>query len=117
MVANHAGYGGRLRKPCRHNAAVESASLPDAQEKHAVLHLKTSHYDGAGQMRDRGRDGTPHKICGSERTMAVAARLRGGSNPLPAPRKVNREQIEAWIADDGEGMRRFKAGGAHRGPP
>jgi hypothetical protein len=40
----------------------------------------------------------------------LAARLRAGSNPLPPPREINREQIEAWIADDEEGMRRFKAG-------
>jgi hypothetical protein len=41
----------------------------------------------------------------------LAARLRAGSNPLPASREIKREQIEAWIANDEEGMRRFKAGG------
>ncbi len=41
----------------------------------------------------------------------LAARLRAGSTKLPAPRELKREQIEAWIADDEEGMRRFKAGG------
>ncbi len=40
----------------------------------------------------------------------LAARLRAGSTQLPAPREINREQIEAWIADDEEGMRRFRAG-------
>jgi hypothetical protein len=39
----------------------------------------------------------------------LAARLRTGSTPLPPPRELKREQIEAWIADDEEGMRRFKA--------
>ncbi len=41
----------------------------------------------------------------------LAARLRAGSNPLPSPREIKREQIEAWIADDEVGMRRFQAGG------
>jgi hypothetical protein len=40
----------------------------------------------------------------------LAARLRAGSTQLPAPREFNREQIEAWITDDEEGMRRFQAG-------
>ncbi len=39
----------------------------------------------------------------------LAAQLRAGSK-LPAPRELNREQLEAWIADDEEGMRRCKAG-------
>jgi hypothetical protein len=39
----------------------------------------------------------------------LAARLRAGSTRLPAPRELNRGQIDAWIADDEEGMRRFKA--------
>jgi hypothetical protein len=38
----------------------------------------------------------------------LAARLRGAGQ-LPPPREFNREQIEAWIADDEEGMRRFRA--------
>jgi len=41
----------------------------------------------------------------------LAARLRAGSTQLPAPREFGRDQIEAWIADDEAGMRRFKAGG------
>jgi hypothetical protein len=40
----------------------------------------------------------------------LAARLRAGVTQLPAPREFNREQIEAWISDDEEGMRRFQAG-------
>jgi hypothetical protein len=40
----------------------------------------------------------------------LAARLRAGTTQLPAPREIEREQIEAWIADDEEGMRRFRAG-------
>jgi predicted RNase H-like HicB family nuclease len=30
-------------------------------------------------------------------------------SPLPAPRKFSREQIQGWIADDEEGMRRFQS--------
>lgn len=40
----------------------------------------------------------------------LAARLRVGSGQLPPPRTFTREQIEAWIADDEEGMRRFREG-------
>jgi hypothetical protein len=40
----------------------------------------------------------------------LAARLRAGSTQLPSPREFSRPQIEAWIADDEEGMRRFQAG-------
>ena len=39
----------------------------------------------------------------------LAARLRGAGQ-LPPPREFSREQIEAWIADDEEGMRHFRAG-------
>jgi hypothetical protein len=39
----------------------------------------------------------------------LAARLRGAGQ-LPPPREFSREQIEAWIADDEEGMRRFREG-------
>ncbi len=39
----------------------------------------------------------------------LAARLRG-SGQLPPPREFSREQIHAWIADDEEGMRRFREG-------
>lgn len=40
----------------------------------------------------------------------LAARLRGAGQ-LPTPREFSREQIEAWIADDEEGMRRFRERG------
>lgn len=39
----------------------------------------------------------------------LAVRLRG-SGEVPPPREFSREQIEAWIADDEEGMRRFREG-------
>ena len=39
----------------------------------------------------------------------LAARLRAGSTRPPTPRELSREQIEAWIADDEEGRRRFHA--------
>jgi hypothetical protein len=39
----------------------------------------------------------------------LAARLRGAGQ-LPAPREFTADQIKAWIADDEEGMRRFRAG-------
>jgi hypothetical protein len=37
----------------------------------------------------------------------LAARLRGAGQ-LPTPHEFSREQIEAWIADDEEEMRRFR---------
>jgi hypothetical protein len=37
----------------------------------------------------------------------LAVRLRGAAQ-LPPPREFTREQIDAWIADDEEGMRRFR---------
>ena len=40
----------------------------------------------------------------------LAARLRAGSGMPPPPRQFSREQIQAWIADDEEGMRRFREG-------
>ena len=41
----------------------------------------------------------------------LAARLRAaGSAELPPPRKFSREQMDAWIRDDEEGMRRFREG-------
>jgi hypothetical protein len=40
----------------------------------------------------------------------LAARLRGEGEPLPPPREFSPEQIAAWIADDEEGMRRFREG-------
>lgn len=37
----------------------------------------------------------------------LAARLRGAGR-LPPPRDFSLEQIEAWIANDEEGMRRLR---------
>jgi hypothetical protein len=37
----------------------------------------------------------------------LAVRLRGAGQ-LPSPREYTQEQIEAWIADDEDGMRRFR---------
>ena len=37
----------------------------------------------------------------------LAQRLRG-TGQLPPPREFTREQIDGWIADDEEGMRRFR---------
>ena len=45
-----------------------------------------------------------------ELLLMLAARLRASSTAFPAPRKFGREQLKAWIADDEEDMRRFKAG-------
>ena len=45
-----------------------------------------------------------------ELLLFLAARLRAGSTAFPAPRKFDYRQMQAWIADDEEGMRRFKAG-------
>ena len=39
----------------------------------------------------------------------LAARLRTDATQLPTPREFSREQIDSWIADDEEGMRRFEA--------
>jgi hypothetical protein len=39
----------------------------------------------------------------------LAARLRTDTTNLPTPREFSREQIDAWIADDEKGMRRFEA--------
>jgi hypothetical protein len=38
----------------------------------------------------------------------LAARLCTSGGPLPAPREFSREQLEAWIADDEDGMLRFR---------
>ena len=40
----------------------------------------------------------------------LATRLRSSGAKLPEPREFTREQIESWIADDEEGMRRFREG-------
>jgi len=41
---------------------------------------------------------------------AVPERLRAQAGELPPSRKFGREQIEAWIKEDEEGMRRFREG-------
>jgi hypothetical protein len=46
----------------------------------------------------------------------LAARLRAGSTQLPVPREFSGEQMNAWIVDDEEGMRRFQAAGLKNGP-
>jgi hypothetical protein len=38
----------------------------------------------------------------------VAQQLRGEAAPLPEPRKFSKEQMDAWIAEDEEDMRRFR---------
>ena len=45
-----------------------------------------------------------------ELLLFLAARLRAQAGELPPPRKFGREQIEAWIKEDEEGMRRFREG-------
>ena len=37
----------------------------------------------------------------------LAARLRGQA---PPPRDLSREQIQSWMADDEQGMKRFREG-------
>ena len=44
-----------------------------------------------------------------ELILFLAARLRGGGE-VPNPRDFSREEIDAWIADDEEGMQRFREG-------
>lgn len=45
-----------------------------------------------------------------ELILFLAARLRAGNGELPPPQEFSRQQIEAWIADDEDGYRRFLAG-------
>ena len=40
----------------------------------------------------------------------LATRLRGQGQPLPPPRSLTREQIEAWIASDEAELRALKEG-------
>ena len=40
----------------------------------------------------------------------LATRLRCSSAKLPEPREFTREQMDAWVAEDEEGMRRFREG-------
>ena len=44
-----------------------------------------------------------------ELILFLAARLRGAWE-VPPPRDFSREQMETWITDDEEGMRRFREG-------
>jgi hypothetical protein len=38
----------------------------------------------------------------------LAARLRSGPGAMPEPREFSSAQIQEWIADDEEGMRRIR---------
>jgi hypothetical protein len=40
----------------------------------------------------------------------VAQSLRDNEIPLPEPRLFSQEQVQAWLDEDEEGMRRFQAG-------
>ena len=40
----------------------------------------------------------------------LAVRLRTGVGQQPPPREFTTEQIQDWITDDEEGMRRFREG-------
>jgi hypothetical protein len=44
-----------------------------------------------------------------ELLLFLVARLRG-SGSLPEPRKFARDQIDAWVAEDDEDMRRLREG-------
>lgn len=43
-----------------------------------------------------------------ELLLFLAVRLRGEAGPLPAPRKFQREQLSAWIAEDDADMQRLR---------
>ena len=45
-----------------------------------------------------------------ELILFLATRLRNSGVKLPEPRTFSREQIQGWIADDEEGMQRFREG-------
>ena len=38
----------------------------------------------------------------------LVTQLQGSSDALPPPREFTREQIDAWIAKDEEGMKRLR---------
>jgi hypothetical protein len=40
--------------------------------------------------------------------LSIARSLRNESIPLPEPRLFSREQLQSWIDEDEEGMRRFR---------
>ena len=43
-----------------------------------------------------------------ELLLFLATRLRAQRAPLPEPRTFSREQIDTWIAEDQDDMRRFR---------
>ncbi len=45
-----------------------------------------------------------------ELLLFLAERLRAQGGKLPEPRKIAREQMSAWIAEDEADMRRFRGG-------
>jgi len=45
-----------------------------------------------------------------ELLLFLACRLRAQGRRLPPPREFAREQVAAWIAEDEDGYRRFRAG-------
>jgi hypothetical protein len=46
----------------------------------------------------------------TELLLFVAQRLRDEQAPLPEPRDFSDEQLRAWMDEDEEAMRRFRAG-------
>ena len=46
----------------------------------------------------------------AELLLFVASQLRAEGAPLPEPRLFSREQIEAWMDEDEEDMRKFRSG-------
>ncbi len=46
----------------------------------------------------------------AELLLFVAGQLRAESAPLPEPRLFSPEQLQAWMDEDEEDMRKFRAG-------
>ena len=46
----------------------------------------------------------------TELMLLLAESLRKNKAPLPKPREFSKEQLDAWMDEDQEAMRRFKAG-------
>jgi hypothetical protein len=46
----------------------------------------------------------------TELLLFLAGSLRGQQAPLPEPRLFSDEQLKAWMDEDEEAMRRFRAG-------
>ena len=46
----------------------------------------------------------------TELLLFVAQRLREEQTPLPEPRDFSDEQLQAWMDEDEEAMRRFRSG-------